>query len=198
MVTNQRLRLGVDERRAQLLSLGKNIFGSHCFDGISTDEIASMAGVSKGLLYHYFPSKRSFYIATIQALAEELLAATEPSPLPDPTEGIQSAVRRFLLFVGENEAIYKTLIQGGIGSDPECQQILDQLRATIAARLLTISEAPPYPEQQLRLYGWIGMAEFVAIRWLEAKTITREEAEDTLITSACWAIFGDASIQSPT
>jgi AcrR family transcriptional regulator len=192
MAVNKRTRLKTNERQAQLLTLGKQIFGEHTYDGISTDEIAALAGISKGLLYHYFPSKRGFYIATISSVADDFLAATTPSQKSTPEQTIRSAIRRYLDFVNANQLIYRSLVRGGIGSDPECNTILDDLRETIAKRLLDISGTDNPSEKSLRVYGWLGMAEFVAVRWLETQNITREEAENTLFTSAYWAIFGDA------
>src|SRR4051812_45882941 len=74
-----RARLDVDERRAQLLSLGLERFSERSYDEVSIDDLARAAGISKGLLYHYFPTKRDFYIAALAQAAEQLLAATDPS-----------------------------------------------------------------------------------------------------------------------
>src|SRR5688572_23935942 len=63
------LRLATDERRTQLLDLGRELFNTRPFDDISIDEIAAAAGISKGLLYHYFPSKRHFYVETVREAA---------------------------------------------------------------------------------------------------------------------------------
>src|SRR5689334_1058061 len=62
-----RSRLAVDKRRAQLLKLGQELFSNFNYDELSIDEIARRAGISKGLLYHYFPSKRDYYVEVIRA-----------------------------------------------------------------------------------------------------------------------------------
>ena len=68
-----RARLDVDARRRQLLALGTALFGSRPYDEVSIDEVARTAGISKGLLYHYFPTKRDFYVATVREAAAELV-----------------------------------------------------------------------------------------------------------------------------
>src|SRR5438445_6224051 len=73
-----RLRLATDERRAQLVELGKRIFNERAYDEISIDEIAAAAGISKGLLYHYFSSKRVFYVESVRAAAREMIERTAP------------------------------------------------------------------------------------------------------------------------
>src|SRR5438067_1523101 len=72
-----RVRLDVDERRTQLVELGLRHFGARAYDDVSIDAIAEAAGISKGLLYHYFPTKRAFYVATIREAASRLVASTE-------------------------------------------------------------------------------------------------------------------------
>src|SRR5580765_6635428 len=72
-----RARLEVDERRAQLVALGVELFAARSYDEVSIDELARAAGISKGLLYHYFPTKRDFYVATVEEGATQLLARTE-------------------------------------------------------------------------------------------------------------------------
>ena len=73
-----RHRLQVDERRKQLIDLALELFGNRPYDEISIDETAKEAGVPKGLLYHYFPSKRAFFVAAVEAAAERLAASAPP------------------------------------------------------------------------------------------------------------------------
>jgi len=55
-----RRRLSPEDRRAELLALGAEVFGKRPYDEVRIDEIAERAGVSRALMYHYFPiSERS-------------------------------------------------------------------------------------------------------------------------------------------
>ncbi|MCA1690460.1 MAG: TetR/AcrR family transcriptional regulator, partial [Actinobacteria bacterium] len=56
-------RLQIDERRRQLLDAGAALFAERAYEEISMREIAGAAGVSKALLYHYFPSKTDLFTA---------------------------------------------------------------------------------------------------------------------------------------
>ena len=80
MVAARRARLSTDARRQQLVALGGEMFSERPFDDVSIDDIAAAAGISKGLLYHYFPSKRDFYIAVVRHSADEMEAITETDP----------------------------------------------------------------------------------------------------------------------
>src|SRR5213595_2920894 len=66
-------RLDNDERRAQLLALGRAAFASSAYDAVSIDELAKRAKLSKGLFYYYFPTKRDLYIAGLRETAQELV-----------------------------------------------------------------------------------------------------------------------------
>ena len=64
-------RMQVDDRRRQLLERGAELFATHSFAELSMARIAREAGISKALLYHYFPSKQDFFVATLQQGALE-------------------------------------------------------------------------------------------------------------------------------
>src|SRR5690349_5876950 len=78
----QRRRLSPEDRRNELLALGAQVFGQHPYDDVRIDEIAERAGVSRALMYHYFPDKRAFFAAVVRAEGERLFAATDTPPEP--------------------------------------------------------------------------------------------------------------------
>src|SRR5204862_6624224 len=65
-------RLDNDERKAQLLAMGRAAFASSPYDAVSIDELAKKAKISKGLFYYYFPTKRDLYIAGLSETSKEL------------------------------------------------------------------------------------------------------------------------------
>ena len=75
-----RVRLENDQRRAQLLALAKRAFSEQAYDEVSIDDLAREAKISKGLLYHYFPTKRDLYVAGLTEIANELVAAITAVP----------------------------------------------------------------------------------------------------------------------
>ena len=80
-----RTRLSVDARREQLIELGEELFSARPFDEISIDDIAARAEISKGLLYHYFGSKRDFYVAVVRSGVATLREVTAvSSSVPEP------------------------------------------------------------------------------------------------------------------
>ena len=84
--------MAVDERRQQLLEMGANLFARHSFAELSMAQIAREAGISKALLYHYFPSKRDFFVATLQEGVEQLRQRTDPDPDLPPQEALAASI----------------------------------------------------------------------------------------------------------
>lgn len=171
-----RVRLATDERRAQLLELGEDLFSRHRFDALTTDVIASEGAISKGLLFHYFGSKRGFYIATIEHVAQRLLVQVVLDPSRSPFDAVLDALDRFLDFVRDHAAIYRALLRGGLGADPQSQAIVDHVRWTIVHRVLALLDPDHHDAQTgplttpaaLRLYGWVGCIEALSVVWIDA------------------------------
>ncbi len=186
-----RTRLQVDIRRQQLLELGLELFANHTYDGLSIDEIAKRAGVSKGLLYHYCPSKRAFYVAAVAAAADQLLEETDidkhgSGAEPDP-EGVREVLRAFLGYVLRHRAEYVFLLRGGVGSDPEVAEILEGTRQALVQRMLTrlgrfgVVDDPP---TRLRLRGWIGFLEGSTLDWVQTQELDADDFLALLVQMA--------------
>ncbi len=126
-----RTRLDVDERRTQLVALGLEHFGSRAYDDVSIDAIATAAGISKGLLYHYFPTKRAYYAAIIREAAAQLVACTETDASIAPLERLHAGLDAYLGYVREHAKAYATLLRSGVGVDREIARIVDETRADI-------------------------------------------------------------------
>ena len=61
-----RTRLAVDTRRQQLVRAGVDLLRTRTPDEVSIDDVARAAGISRGLLYHYFEDKDAFVVAILQ------------------------------------------------------------------------------------------------------------------------------------
>ena len=178
----ERARLGVDERRAQLLELGLQLFSDHSYDELGVDDIARAAGISKGLLYHYFPSKRDYYVEVVRRAASELLARTDGAPHAEVSvEALRAALDAYLDFVDQHARSYVALVRGGIGSDPEVVQLLEATRRTLTERIVSrISADEPPPLLRLALRGWIGLVESASLDWLDRREVPREQLRGLL------------------
>jgi len=184
-----RTRLQVDVRRQQLLELGLELFGNQTYDQLSIDEIAKRAGVSKGLLYHYFPSKRAFYVSAVREAARQLLQETDidrhgRGPEPDP-EGVRAGLRDFLGYISRRRLAYSFLLRGGIGTDREVAEIIEETRQALVDRMLSrmsrFGAQPDDPATRLRLRGWLGFLEASSLDWAESQELDLESFLELLV-----------------
>src|ERR1700750_2910707 len=104
-------RLDVDERRRQLLELGGDLFTACAYDELSMAKIAREAGISKALLYHYFPSKEAYFVATLEEKASELQRRTTPDPDLPPLEQLSASLDAYLQWIEENSSSYDKMIR---------------------------------------------------------------------------------------
>ena len=171
-----RSRLDVDERRAQLLALGLAMFSERSYDEVSIDELARAAGVSKGLLYHYFPTKRDLYVAALGRAAGQLLDETTLARDAPPDERLRRGLETYLDFVTRHGKAYVALMRGGIGSDPEVAAILEETRSTFATRiLLDVPHEIDKPLVRIALRGWIGFVEATSLDWVASRSVSRDD-----------------------
>lgn len=182
-----RARLQVDERRAQLVELGLRLFGERAYDEISIDDIAREAGVSKGLLYHYFGGKRDFYVTCVREAADLLLARTTPDLSLPEADRARAGLAAYLEFAEEHAGAYTALMRSGIGHDPEVLSVLESARDQIVARMLQgMGLTEPRPVFRLAARGWVGQVEAACLEWLQHRDVPRE----TVLRLLLGALFG--------
>jgi AcrR family transcriptional regulator len=168
MVTARR-RLSPEDRRAELLALGAEVFGKRPYDEVRIDEIAERAGVSRALMYHYFPDKRAFFAAVVKDEADRLYAATNMEPANGLTmfEEIRMGVLGYMAYHQQNpEAAWAAYV--GLGrSDPVLLGVeddaknrqMEHIMGRITEVVSGVQEAKLEPdvERDLRvvIQGWI-------------------------------------------
>jgi AcrR family transcriptional regulator len=175
-------RLPVDERRRQLLERGAELFATHSYDELSMASIAREAGISKALLYHYFPSKRDYFVATLEQAAAEVGRRTEPDPHLPPAEALAASLDAFLEWIEDNSLAYRKLMEGA-GSVPEVRALVDEVRDRTSARILEGIGAGTRPKPAVRAAarGWLWFMDGAVLDWLEHGDIDRRELRDFLL-----------------
>lgn len=194
----RRKRLELDERRSQLLTLARNAFATKSYDDVSIDELSQAAGVSKGLLYHYFPSKRDLYIATIRAAADQLWARTVPDPSLPPRDQVFRAVDGYLRYAEENAPAFVALMQSGIGRDREVHSIVEDVRQRfidVTLERMGLDAVPPILSTLVR--GWLGMVEAASLDWIERRSVPREELMRLLVKTLLYTLQLGVAAHSP-
>lgn len=178
-----RSRKQVEARRLELLELGLSMFKDSRYEDISIDAIREAAGISKGLLYHYFPSKRAYYVAAVRHAADELLRYTEAAAASDAPslDQVRPRLRAYLEYVEEHAVNYVFLLRGGLSDDEEVAAIIEEVREAFRERFrLVIGPAADEPRMAIVVRGLVGMVEFASLEWLERGELSVDELVDTL------------------
>ena len=169
-----RERLPTDDRRAQLIAMGLEAFGARSYDEVSIDDLARAAGISKGLLYHYFRTKRAFYVAAVTEAARRLLDETATDATSPPLERAVRGLSAYLTFVERHGTAYVTLMRGGVGFDAEVMRVIEGTRAKLIERVLEARGAED-AATRLAIRGWIGFVEATSLEWVERRAMNRDE-----------------------
>jgi AcrR family transcriptional regulator len=175
-----RIRLDNDQRRAQLIALAKRAFSDRAYDDVSIDDLARIAKISKGLLYHYFPTKRDLYIAGLREISDELVEAITqvPDDMP-PTDRVRTSVDAYLEHIARHSRAFVALMRGGIGSDPEVAAVVESVRTRLFDRFLLGSPFATLLAGDVRfetaVRGWIGFVEAASIDWCANPRLSRAE-----------------------
>ncbi|MCX4761457.1 TetR/AcrR family transcriptional regulator [Streptomyces sp. NBC_01275] len=183
MTTGVRRRMGVEERRQQLIGVALELFAQRSPDDVSIDEIAAAAGISRPLVYHYFPGKLSLYEAALKRASEDLAQR-----FVEPHEGPLGArllrvMRRFFDFVDQHGPGFSALMRGGpaVGSSAT-NALIDSVRQVAYEQILShLGITDPPPRLELLVRSWISLAESTALIWLDGRRIPREELEVKLV-----------------
>ena len=179
MATTSPKRLAPEDRRAQILGVARQLFSERPFASVSTQDIADAAGVRRGLLNHYFGTKRALYLEAVRDMVR-VPAPPMPSELEGrPLEDVwRDAVDRWLTMVERNRGLWLAAIR-----DPELEDIFDAAREASSTNILNISGAPDTPGRRayVRIYG--AGAEAATIEWLQRGRLEREQVVDVLVRS---------------
>lgn len=175
-IDRTRTYMAQDARRQQLLALGLQLFGARSYDDVSIDDIAREAEISRGLMYHYFGSKRGFYMEVIRHSGGMLLENIQPDSSLSAEENLRVGLQGFFRFATDNAQAYLTVLHGGLGFDDEVRNLLEEVRNEIIVRMLS---AVPYLESTPLIHtlarGWLSSVETCAQRMLQVRDVTEEE-----------------------
>jgi AcrR family transcriptional regulator len=175
--TRPRTRLGPAQRRAQILDCARRLFRERTYASVSIEEIAGEAGVARGLVNHYFGTKRDLYLEVVRDLVR-----LPPPPLPSREDGrpleevAAESVDLWLRSVWKNRRTWLAAVGAqGFGRDPELEAITDEAREVTVDRMVSVLDLPDGPQVRAVLRAYGGLAEAATREWLERGTLDREQ-----------------------
>ncbi|PTR25796.1 TetR family transcriptional regulator [Rhodococcus sp. OK519] len=178
-----RRRLPPEERKRQLVAIGLQELSTRPIHALSIDQVAQKAGISRGLLFRYFPTKQDYYVAVVGAAARRLLRAAVPSSEEPDTDPLWAVVHAFVSFIDRHGANYQSFFHGGFGADPQIQEIRENMKNTMVERTLEATGTEPSPATRMLLRGWWSMVESLAIDRTVDPVFTVDDVVDRAIAA---------------
>lgn len=187
-----RSRLTPAARREQLLDLGTRLVNEGRLDDAPIDAIAEQAGISRGLLYHYFPNKREFRLAVLRRMADEVVTVTAPPEGDQPVEQLYAGLAAYVDYVREHHTAYVSFVRGAAGGDEDFREIHDQARTALTDRLFTTTDPSALASfglvdtraARLVVRGWSALVEDMVLGWLDDPQDVSRERLVELMTAA--------------
>lgn len=172
-----------DARREQLLAVGAQLFGERAYVEVEISDIAARAGVSRGLLYHYFTDKRGFFAAVVRAEVDRLATATAFPQLPgQDAPGVEALVRAgidaYLDHIAARPHWYRALYTGATSTHPEIQAALEQSYRRQVTQILATAGVEPTSLHSLAARSWISFLAVCGLGWLDGHHRDRAEVRD--------------------
>jgi AcrR family transcriptional regulator len=192
-----RIRLTPEARREQLLDLGVQMLATRSVDELSIDLLAEEAGISRGLLYHYFRNKHEFHHAVVRRAADDVIRVTTPRPGGDPLEQLAGSLEAYVDYVVANYEGYSSLVRGAASGNPALREIYEETRAALTDRIFDTAGdgglagfgIADTPAVRLMVRGWAALTEEVVLTWAEDPRGVPKDELLALLTAALPAVL---------
>jgi AcrR family transcriptional regulator len=178
-------RLSGAERRDQILDAANALIAERGYEEVSVEDIASAAGVTRGLVHHYFGGRKEVYVALLQRLGAIREEQLRPPVGPSARARVGDSVARWLDWTEENRTIYLgTIAPGEDIADPEVKQVVAELRGRAIAVVATFHAdiAGDSPRLRYALECWTGLNRAATRRWLRGEA-ARETTYELLAST---------------
>jgi len=173
-MSSTRTRLSPELRKEQLLDLGLQLLSTRSLEELSIDLLAEKAGISRGLLYHYFGNKQDFHLAVVRRAADAVIRVTAPAPTGTSLERLAGSLEAYVDYVLANYEGYASLVRGAASGNPAMREIYEETRAALTDRIFAAAGDDGLDELgvddtavvRLMARGWSALTEEVVLEWV--------------------------------
>jgi AcrR family transcriptional regulator len=152
------------------------------------DDVAHGAGVSRALLYKYFPNKKSLFVAVVNDLSDRMLARTAKSIDPDttPFEQVRTGVLGYLKQYEKHPYAADSIVLGVGATNPQLlhrdksdRKYLSELLTDRLRETLCLSDDAPAAQLLPALTrAWLAFTEEFIRQWMLDRSLGRDEVAD--------------------
>jgi AcrR family transcriptional regulator len=177
------------ERRQQLLDIGRRLFAERGFEGTSIEEVAAQAGVSKPVVYEHFGGKEGLYAVVVDREVERLLTTATALMGGDHTrDKFEAAAVGLLRYIDDNADGFRILVRDSNPGSTSgtygtlLSDIAGQVEYILADFLHSRGHDPKLAPMYAQML--VGMVAFTGQWWLDARKPRLEEVAANLIDLA--------------
>jgi AcrR family transcriptional regulator len=200
-----RTRLATHARREQLLHAGVELLLVRTPDEISVEDVARTAGISRGLLYHYFDDKDAFVVAVVEQASEELRHALRATSELSGRQGIAAAIDVFIAYAEAHAAGFRAVLTGAVASrnvaavvERTRERDLDAFVAAVAATSADPAGASRSNVLRAALHAHMHFMEGAIVRWLVRREITRQQLRALILRALEGTLAAAEAIDATT
>lgn len=178
MAGTRRTRLSPDERRAQLIALGVGALASGPLEALTIESLAAAAGVSRGLVIHYFDTRDGLHRAVVRTACDSMLHATAPDEALEPLDRLHDTLTRLVRFVRDHRLTFYSLVRGAASGDPEVRELIEETRTVQTGWLVSAFLELGTPDSEtlrIALRAWVAFAEQTLVDGALRSELSSEE-----------------------
>ncbi|GAB0108199.1 TetR/AcrR family transcriptional regulator [Nocardia sp. JMUB6875] len=184
-----RRRLTPEQRRAELLDVGAQLFAELPYDQVQMDQIADRAGISRALLYRHFPSKSAMFAAIYQRAAETLQAQIHLDPAQPLTDQVAAGLDAHLAYFAANR---NTVLAANraLAGDPVVQAIVLGDHTAMHDEILNALDPTGSERDAISglLTSWLMFVHTLCLEWLEHRSLTHAQVRSTCLGALTGAL----------
>lgn len=181
-------RLAPEVRSPQLLAVATRLFSEHGYDGVSVEAVARAAGVTRGLIHHYYGGKRELYLTVLAALSDSALHALDDQAGGAEVARVRETMDVWMDWLHPNRALWLAIVPAE-QPDPGVSRTVETAREAIVARLIELHSPGTGKQSRLRfaVLSWTGLADAACREWLQDRATGAETRE--LLAASLWHIL---------
>ena len=178
-------RLDPGQRRDQILDAANALFAERDYDEVSIEDISNAAGVTRGLVHHYFGGRKEVYLGLLERIGAEREQDLRPPVGRSARARVADSVSRWLDWTEANRMIWlATIARGEDIADPDVRRVVAGLvrRAVALVAAFHADIAEDSPRLRHALECWTALNRAATRRWLRGEA-TRDATHELLAST---------------
>jgi len=185
----RRARMTGQQRRAQLLDVGRSVFAERGYEAASVEDIAARAKITKPVVYEHFSGKEGLYAVVVDHEVQSLLRRiTEALTGEDPRALLEQAALGFLAYIEDEPEGFRVLVRDSpvTGTTGTLASVIGDIAKQVEYILRDEFKQRGFDPKLSPLYSQalVGMVALVGQWWLDVGNPKKEAVASHLVNLA--------------